>query len=130
MLRLVAEADCYVSLRRAEGFGYTMAEAMYYGVPVIASGYSGNLEFMTEDNSYLVPCREAYVREADGPFQRGSLWAEPEIDAAAAFMRYIAEEPEQAREIGAKGRADVIRKLSAEAVAERLRPRFAQDAAA
>ena len=68
MLPLVAEADCYVSFRRAEGFGYTMAGAMYYGVPVIASGYSGNLEFMTEDNSYLVPCREAYVRRQTARF--------------------------------------------------------------
>jgi glycosyltransferase involved in cell wall biosynthesis len=42
-LEQIAAADCYVSLHRAEGFGYTMAEAMYYGVPVIASGYSGNL---------------------------------------------------------------------------------------
>lgn len=38
---MIAEADCYVSLHRAEGFGYTMAEAIFYGVPVIASGYSG-----------------------------------------------------------------------------------------
>jgi glycosyltransferase involved in cell wall biosynthesis len=44
LLLLIAKADCYVSLHRAEGLGYTMAEAMFYGVPVIASGYSGNLE--------------------------------------------------------------------------------------
>jgi glycosyltransferase involved in cell wall biosynthesis len=46
LLQLIAGADCYVSLHRAEGFGYTMAEAMFYGVPVIASAYSGNLQFM------------------------------------------------------------------------------------
>ena len=61
---------------------------------------------MTEDNSYLVPCREAYVREADGPFQRGSLWAEPEIDAAAAFVtggRLLRSRSRSAAEVRRKG---------------------------
>ena len=51
----MASADAYVSLHRAEGYGLTMAEAMMLGKPVIATGYSGNLEFMDEDNSVLVP---------------------------------------------------------------------------
>ena len=46
--------DCYVSLHRSEGFGQTLAETMAIGKPVIATGYSGNLGFMTPDNSYLV----------------------------------------------------------------------------
>ncbi len=51
---LTAACDCYVSLHRSEGFGLGMAEAMYLGKPVIATGYSGNLDFMTEENSLLV----------------------------------------------------------------------------
>ena len=77
ILRMIGEADCYVSLHRSEGFGYTMAEAMYYGVPVIASCYSGNLEYMTPENSFLVPCSEVLVKAPDGPFQRGSVGASP-----------------------------------------------------
>jgi glycosyltransferase involved in cell wall biosynthesis len=50
---MMALCDCYVSLHRAEGFGLTMAEAMALGKPVIATGYSGNLAFMTAENSYL-----------------------------------------------------------------------------
>src|SRR5213075_3478239 len=49
---LTALADCYVSLHRSEGFGLTIAEAMALGKPVIATGYSGNIEFTNEDNSY------------------------------------------------------------------------------
>jgi glycosyltransferase involved in cell wall biosynthesis len=130
MLRYIADADCYLSLHRAEGFGYTMAEAMYYAVPVVASGYSGNLEYMAPDNSYLVPCREAYVKEADGPFQRGSVWGEPDLDAAAALLRHVAEHPEEARNVGERGSATVARTLSIAAVAERIRSRFDQSAPA
>src|SRR3712207_9035191 len=52
---LFAASDCYVSLHRSEGFGLTMADAMALGKPVIATGYSGNVDFMREDNSWLVP---------------------------------------------------------------------------
>ena len=51
---MFAGCDCYVSLHRSEGFGNTLAEAMYLGKPVIATGYSGNMEFMTPQNSYPV----------------------------------------------------------------------------
>jgi glycosyltransferase involved in cell wall biosynthesis len=123
-LRMIAEADCYVSLHRAEGFGYTMAEAMFYGVPVIASGYSGNLEYMTPANSFLVPCEETFVKSADGPFQRGSIWGEPDIDIAATLIRQIAENPSEALAVGECGRKTVIGRLSAAAVAETIRSCF------
>src|SRR5437773_750002 len=51
---LMNNCDCYVSLHRSEGFGFTMAEAMLMGKPVIGTAYSGNLDFMTPDNSLLV----------------------------------------------------------------------------
>ena len=121
---MIAAADCYVSLHRAEGFGYTMAEAMSYGVPVIASGYSGNLEYMTAENSLLVPCREAFVQSADGPFQRGSVWGEPDVAAAAAAMRWVAEHRAEAIAVGRKGRTSVRAKLTAAAVSETIASYF------
>jgi glycosyltransferase involved in cell wall biosynthesis len=121
---MIASADCYLSLHRAEGFGYTMAEAMFYGVPVIASGYSGNLEYMNPNNSYLVPCKEAFVKTPDGPFQRGSVWGDPNLDAAAAMLRQIAEHPADAIARGRLGHDAVVEKLSASAVADALRPCF------
>ncbi|HEV3455172.1 MAG TPA: glycosyltransferase, partial [Thermoanaerobaculia bacterium] len=117
LLRLLAAADCYVSLHRAEGFGYTCAEAMAYGLPVIATGYSGNLQFMDRRNSFLVDCREAAVAVADGPYQRGSMWAEPDVEHAAALMRLVYDRPDLARAVGARARADVRRTLSPDAVA-------------
>ncbi|MBV9783952.1 MAG: glycosyltransferase [Acidisphaera sp.] len=122
VMGLIASADCYVSLHRAEGFGYTMAEAMYYGVPVIASNYSGNLEYMTDRDSFLVPCNEAFVREPDGPFQRGSVWGEPAIDAAIEIMRNVVADREEALRVGQLGSQAVTAKLSAQTVSEVLRP--------
>ncbi len=54
---LFTACDAYASLHRSEGFGLTMAEAMALGKPVIATAYAGNMDFMTEENSYLVPYR-------------------------------------------------------------------------
>jgi glycosyltransferase involved in cell wall biosynthesis len=117
LMRLVSASGAYLSLHRAEGFGYTCAEAMAYGVPVIATGYSGNLDFMDRDTAYLVDYREVEVEVPDGPFQRGSVWAEPDTLHAASLMRQVYENREAARELGARGSAYVREKLAIERVA-------------
>jgi glycosyltransferase involved in cell wall biosynthesis len=116
LLRLISAADCYVSLHRAEGFGYTCAEAMAYGSPVIATGYSGNLQYMNGENSFLVDWREVEVSRPEGPFPRGSVWAEPDVDHAAQLMRQVARSPEHARRIGERAARDVRAVCSIEAV--------------
>ena len=119
LLRLLSAGDCYVSLHRAEGFGYTCAEAMAYGMPVIATGYSGNLQFMDRDSSFLVDYREATVTVPDGPYQRGSVWAEPDVQHAAALMRMVYDRPDLARDTGARAR-DRVRRTLAPAVIGRV----------
>lgn len=121
LLRLISAASAYVSLHRAEGFGYTCAEAMAYGVPVIATGYSGNLDFMDENSARLVRYREVEVEVPDGPFQRGSVWAEPELDHAAELMRWVYEERAAAGALGARGARRVREKLAPGAMAQLLR---------
>ncbi len=80
--------DCYVSLHRAEGFGFGMLEAMQLGRPVIATAYSGNMEFCTPDNCYLVDYDLVAVERGEYPgVERGSVWADPKIASAAAAMR-------------------------------------------
>ncbi|HEV7731112.1 MAG TPA: glycosyltransferase [Candidatus Binatia bacterium] len=120
ILRLISSVDCYVSLHRSEGFGYTCAEAMAYARPVIATGYSGNLDFMSADDAFLVTADETPVTVADGPFQRGSVWAEPRIAHAAALMTQVQADPERARIVGLRGRETVLRLLSPEAVGTRV----------
>ena len=94
---MIGHADCYVSLHRCEGFGLTPAEAMAWGRPVVATAYSGNLDFMTPANSYLVPFDLVDVpASAAHVYPLGSRWAEPRRADAARALRTVWERRDQA----------------------------------
>lgn len=122
---LMSSCDCYVSLHRAEGFGMTMAEAMSLGKPVIATNYSGNTDFMSAENSYLVDYQLAPIGKDLGPFRKEWLWAEPDLDQAAAYMRQVYEDRDAARRVGERARADVEAMLSPAAVGRVIQERLA-----
>jgi glycosyltransferase involved in cell wall biosynthesis len=114
---LLASCDCYISLHRSEGLGLTMAEAMALGKPVIATGYSGNLDFMNEQNSYLVPFELIDVPSDWWAFTPGAVWAEPDVDAAARLMRKVWELPDEAQAVGLRGREQLLRRFAPERTA-------------
>jgi len=124
---LISACDGYVSLHRSEGFGYTCAEAMAYGKPVIATGYSGNMQFMNEANSYPVRYREVEAKVQDGPFVRGSLWAEPDVDHAAELMRRVYENRDEAIARGERGRLTILEDLSPAAIGASVRALLEDD---
>jgi len=121
---LMAVADCYVSLHRSEGFGLTMAEAMALGKPVIATGYSSNLEFMDDDTAYLVPWTYADVPPGCSPYRAGAQWADPDLDEAARLMRHVATHPDEAAAKGEAARVSVLTAHSPAARAPFLRARL------
>ena len=127
---MTAACDCYVSLHRSEGFGLTMAEAMAYGKPVIATGYSGNLAFMTDETSYLVPYRLVPIPEGVDPYPAGTEWAEPDFDSAAELMRHVYDQRGEAEERGRKARAHVADRLSPERTTAFLAARLGEIQAA
>ena len=118
--------DGYVSLHRSEGFGLTMAEAMFFGKPVVATGYSGNLDFMSADNSILVPYEKTPLPRDYMVYRKGSVWAEPSIAAAAQAMRRLVDRPAEAQALGERARRDIAEVLSLEAYGRRMRERLEQ----
>ncbi len=121
---LMAACDAYVSLHRSEGFGLTMAEAMAIGKPVIGTGYSGNLDFMNADNSYLVEYELGRVGPDCEIYPPEGTWAKPSVEHAAELMRRVVERPEEAAAIGARAREDIARELSPRATGEAMRRRL------
>jgi glycosyltransferase involved in cell wall biosynthesis len=112
---LMNSADCYVSLHRAEGFGYTLAESMWAAKPVIATGYSGNLDYMTADNSYLVDYRLVPIGPGNDPYPPTGEWADPDVDHAVRLMRQVFEDRDQARAQGARAATQIRASHSPEA---------------
>jgi glycosyltransferase involved in cell wall biosynthesis len=111
---LIAGADVLISLHRAEGFGLSPAEAMALGTPVVATGFSGVLDFMDETNALLVPFRSIPVDDPQRIY-RGQAWAEPDVDAAAEALRRLRDDAALPRRLAAAGRRAVAERLSPEA---------------
>lgn len=121
---LIQNCDAYVSLHRSEGFGLTMAEAMSAGKPVIATAYSANMDFMNVGNSFPVRYRLVELDKDEGPYQRGSSWADPDVEHAAERMRWVFDHRESAAGIAAQARADIATHFSLDAVGKRLAARL------
>jgi glycosyltransferase involved in cell wall biosynthesis len=102
--------DAFVSLHRSEGLGLNLASAMAAGVPVVATGWSGNLQFMSEDDSRLVPYELVEVGPGAEPYAADAWWAEPDVDRAAGFMRELFDDPEGARQLGGRGREAIVQR--------------------
>ena len=115
VLSLYASADVFFSLHRGEGLGLGMMECMALGKPVIATGWSGNMDFMDAENSCLVPFDLVPVGEGT-QYQAVSQgleqqWAEPSVEAAARWMAKLDASPELRGKIGAEAKASICRHL-------------------
>jgi glycosyltransferase involved in cell wall biosynthesis len=126
MYGLHLRGDCFVLPHRAEGFGIPMAEAMSFGNPVISTGYSGNLEFMNDDNSLLIDyqitpvCNMAWMGHYNGLMS----WADPDISHMKKHMRWVYENRTEACEMGLRGKKTIEADFSWEAIGKIMLAHF------
>jgi glycosyltransferase involved in cell wall biosynthesis len=120
---LLNECQTYISLHRSEGYGLTIAEAMSLGKPVIATAYSGNLDFMKPDNSILVPFTLVPVGNQAFPYPEDSRWAQPDVEFAANAMRELYADESLRDRIGNRARIDVTSEFTIERAADFIQSR-------
>ena len=123
---LIQSCDAFLSLHRAEGFGLGLAEAMLLGKVCIATGWSGNLQFMSPDNSMLVGCDVVELERDYGPYAAGGHWADPNVAEAAAAIRGLCLEPGLGEALGKAGRNTIAGDFSAEAVGAQVMARLVE----
>lgn len=121
---LLNVCDAAVSLHRSEGLGLLCEEAMFFGKPVIATGWSGNMDFMTEENSCLVSYNLHEIGKDIGPYESWQMWAEPSVDDAAAYMKRLVEEKDYYNEKSEKAFNTIRKEFSPKVCGEKMHKRF------
>lgn len=130
MWSLYSNVDVCLSTERAKGFDLISAEAMAVGCPAVSIGWSANTEFMTPDNSYLLPAKDKLVPidpsliEANHLYDVGE-WASFSIDEAASSLREVRERPEAAQARARKGRETIADLLGQDNVVRQMLDSFA-----
>lgn len=121
---LIRLCDVFISLHRSEGFGLVMAEAMALGTPVVATNWSANTEFMTQETSCMVDYQLVPVGNQYQYMDATHRWAEADTEQAAGYLRRLYEDEAYYREKAEAGREWIATRFSPKKTAEKIRKRL------
>lgn len=121
---LIRCCDCFLSLHRSEGFGRGPAEAMFFGKPVVVTGWSGNMEYMSERTAF--PVRYALRPLNDGEYLHfeNQFWADADVSHAAEILVKIIDHPSLGQKRGRRARRHMRRSFSDAALGATYRRRL------
>ncbi|QQN35635.1 glycosyltransferase family 4 protein [Rahnella aceris] len=118
LINLMSSCDCYISLHRSEGFGRVIAEAMLLGQPVVATNFSGNVDFCNTETSFLVDGDLVPLQQGDYIFYEGQYWCDPDIDLASKQLRVVYEDTSLRERVSKSGQTFINHNYSVSAVAK------------
>ena len=118
---LYFESDVVLSLHRSEGFGLVIAEAMSRGLPVVATNWSGNVDFVNEGTGFPIPYTLVPAQDPQGTYHHPTMyWAEPCVHAAAEALQTLRKDPQLRQRLGQAGAAHAAQVWSIQAYAQRV----------
>ncbi len=123
--RLYTSADCFVLPTRGEGWGRPYVEALCSEMPVIATRWSGQMDFLNDANSYLIDYKLAPTpSDTDAEVFAGHLWAEPDVDHLRSLMRHVYTHRAEAKEKARLGRVEIVEKYDRSVIMRRWTAEF------
>ncbi|QSO46637.1 glycosyltransferase [Alicyclobacillus mengziensis] len=124
MIQLYKAADAFVLPSRGEGWGRPYMEAMAMQLPTIGTRWSGQTEFMSDENSYLIDIDDVVPVSEKMPYYealfKGHNWAEPSESHLKSLMRYVFEQRNSARQVGVKARESLMLSFSRDKIGSLL----------
>jgi glycosyltransferase involved in cell wall biosynthesis len=122
--RLYKACNCSVSPHRGGGWELFCSESMAMGMPTIATGWSGNMEFMNKENSYLIDVLEFKTIDDEmtkiTPNYKNQKWAEPSEANLRQLMRYVYENRNEAKQKGIIAREHLQKNFNKKVIADKL----------
>jgi GT2 family glycosyltransferase/tetratricopeptide (TPR) repeat protein len=123
--RLLASADCYLSLHRADGGLGAVAKAMSWGTFTVVTSTTASLEFQTERDSGLVRSEIASIPADEYRYPSGATWVEPDLQHASSLLRSAVSEADSTGAKVRRARQVAGRRFSRSVGAAAVRARLA-----